>query len=131
MGDLSAALLRTRCCSLSLSVLYRVVHEILCRNANCHFDRREKSFPEPACCSAPEWLGRLAENLVSNGFNRHLERLEILSRRQTKDLLKELDRLGHVFVLDILNYFFESLDESGRVGFDIAPRWNSAHVAEL
>src|SRR6267142_2903174 len=58
-----------------------------------------------------------------------IERVYLLSRSQTKRLLKELDRLGHALVFDVLNDFFEALDETRRVGFDIAARWDPAHLA--
>ena len=54
-----------------------------------------------------------------------------LARSQTEDLLKQLDRLGNMLVFNVLNHLLESFDEPRRIRFDVAARWNPAHLAEL
>lgn len=44
-----------------------------------------------------------------------------LPRAQAKGLLKEPDRLRHIFVFDVLKNFLKTLDQPRRISLDVAP----------
>ena len=54
-----------------------------------------------------------------------------LIRAEAKGLLKEPDRLGHIFVLDVLKDFFETLDQPRRIDSAVAARRDPAHLTQL